>query len=119
VQTPSASGDITNTYVGEVVVGPGETTSLALPAGFSLVGAQVPYAGNLADPYNTSSLNIGATLPNKSSIQTYDNSGAGAFQLSQKVGGTWTVNTPIAVGQGFFVNAASGTNWIQGLPANP
>jgi hypothetical protein len=102
--------------VGEVVVGPGETNNLALSGGLlQLVGSPVPYAGALNDPYNTESLNIGASLPNKSSILKWTGTG---YQQSAKQLGTWTTNLNVNVAEGFFVTPFSATNWTQSLPAN-
>jgi len=113
VKTPAASGSITNTFVGNVIVAPGGgQTNKALTPGLALVGSPVPFAGNLNDAYGTNSLNLGAQLPNKSSVQVWNGS---SFSLSTKTNGAWTVNFSLGVAQGFFVNAKSATNWTQTL----
>jgi hypothetical protein len=107
---------VTNTFVGEVIVGPGETNSVALAAGqFSLVGSAVPYSGNLNDAANTQGLNLGASLPNKSSIQVWNGTG---YTGSSKGGGVWNPDLTISVGQGFFVLPAAAATWNQSLPSN-
>src|SRR5882724_281686 len=63
---PQSAAAITNTFVGQVIIPPGGTNTVALPAlSFRLVGSPVPYAGNLQDPANTQGFNLGSSLPNK------------------------------------------------------
>jgi len=100
----------TNTYVGSVLANVGAKVTNSLPGGvLALVGSQIPYAGDL----NNSNLNL-TSLPNKSTAQVWNGSGYNLSTLS----GTWTPAYPIAVGQGFFVNSKTATNWVQTLPAN-
>ena len=100
---------ITNTFVGNVVAAPGGSVTNSLPAAtLVLVGSMVPYAGDLLD----TNLNLGPSLPNKSSIQVWNGSG---FTGSSEAGGVWTPNLTFAVGQGFFVNSKTATNWVQTL----
>jgi hypothetical protein len=103
VQSASA---VTNTFVGTVAMG--STNSLPSQV-FKLVGSTVPYAGDLSD----TNLNIGPTLPNKSSIQVWNGSG---FTLASKGGGVWNTNLSISVGQGFFVQSSSAVDWVQPAP---
>ena len=110
VKSPSA---VTNTFVGNVILGFGGTNTVNLPAGvFSLVGSPVPFAGALADAAGDNALNIGSQLPNKSSVQTWNGTG---FTLASKGGGVWTTNISIPVGTGFFVKPATATAWTQTL----
>jgi hypothetical protein len=112
VKSPSA---LTNTFVGNVIIPSGGSNNVALPGGaLVLVGASVPYAGLLNDPYNLNSLNLGASLPNKSSVQVWN--GSNGFLGSSKGGGSWTVNFNLIPGQGFFVKSATATNWAETLP---
>lgn len=113
VQTPLASGPLTNTFIGSVVIGPGGSATNAVPAVTALMGSLVPYAGDMAD----TNLNLGPTLPNKSSILIWDKNAQG-FILSSKSSGTWTPNVSLGVGDGFFSQSKSATNWTQTLPAN-
>ena len=109
VKSPTAT---TNTFVGNVIVAPGGSTTNALPAAsLVLVGAAIPFTGDL----NDTNLNIGPSLPNKSSIQVWTGSG---FTLSSKAAGAWSTPLTISAGQGFFVKSASAANWIETLPAN-
>jgi hypothetical protein len=99
----------TNTYVGEVIVGPGESVTNSLPAALALVGSPIPYAGSL------NSTNIGLLgVPAKSTAQFWTGSG---YTPSTK-GTTWSPDLPIAVGQGFFINSKTAYDWVQTLPAN-
>ncbi len=101
---------VTNTFVGSVVVPSGQSVTNALSAGiYALVGSAVPYAGDL----NDTNVNIGPTLANKSVIQVWNGSG---FDATSKVGGVWTPNLTIGVGQGFFVLPKTATNWVQVAP---
>jgi hypothetical protein len=84
-----------------------------LAAGYNLVGSQVAFAGDATTDPN---INLGGTLANKSQLIDW-NSGTQVFDGSvNKGGGTWGAAFPITVGQGFFVNAKTGTNWVQTLP---
>jgi hypothetical protein len=103
---------ITNTYVGEVVVGPGESTTNSLPAGVAvLVGSAIPYAGTLNSP------DIGLLALDKGSTANFW-TGTG-YSGSLKGSAVWAPDLPIAVAQGFFVTSKTAKNWVQSLPANP
>jgi len=112
----ASSPAFTNTFVGTVgAVGlaTGSTLTNALAAGYNLVGSQVAFAGDATTDAN---INLGATLANKSSLVDW-NSGTQLFDTAvTKGGGAWGAPFPITVGQGFFVNAKTGTNWVQTLP---
>jgi len=112
----SGAADITNVFVGSIAVANGASNSAALPANsFVLLGSAVPYSGSIADvPYNTASLNLGPTLPNKSSIQVWDPA-AQTFILSGKTLGNWSSNIVINPGQGLFIKSATATNWVESL----
>jgi hypothetical protein len=100
---------ITNTFVGNVAVAPGGSTTNALPAGVQvLVGSTIPYSGDLVD----TNLNLGPSLANKSVIQTWNGTG---YVPSSKGGGVWTVNSTLSAGEGFFVKSFTATNWVQKL----
>ncbi len=115
VVTPTASGTLSNTFVGSVLVGPGQSVTNVYAAGtFSLVASPIPYSGLASD---TSNINLG-TLPNKTAIQIW---GGSSFSSATKGSGGWSPSTPsIAVGQGFFLVAPTGgaATWIQTLPTN-
>jgi hypothetical protein len=100
----------TNTFVGEVILGPGESITNALPAGvFVLVGSPVPFAGDLNDT------NINLNLANKSQVQLWNGS---TYDNYTRGGGVWPANPGLAVGQGFFLKSQNAQDWVQTLPAN-
>jgi len=111
VKTPTTSGNLTNTFVGSVLIGFGQTNTVALPAGYTLAGSPVPYAGDLTTDTN---INLGDTLPNKSQMLRWDVATQGFVGVS-KGGGTWSGSLNVGVGEGFFINAKSATNWSQTL----
>lgn len=101
-----SAANITNTFVGSVAL----SNSVAFPPGvFALVGSPIPFSGTLTDS-GPNTLNLGDTLPNKSSIQVWNGNG---FTSASKIAGAWTTNLTISVGQGFFVKSAGTTNWSQ------
>ena len=102
---------ITNTFVGNVIVGPGNSTTNALPAGaLVLVGNAIPYTGDLLD----TNVNLGPTLANKSQIQIWNGTG---FSGSSKRAGVWvwTSNFLLTSGQGYFVKSFTAVNWVETL----
>lgn len=111
VKTPSTASTITNTFVGSVAVAYGATNSMALPTGFSLVGSMIPVAGTLTDA-GPNTLNLGNSLPNKSTVQTWDGT---KFVVSGKTASGWDTPLTIGVGEGFFVKPYTATNWSQTL----
>jgi hypothetical protein len=107
-----SAANVTNTYVGNVIPNPGFSTTNSLPNNtFVLVGSTIAVGGNLND-VGTNTINLNATLPNKSSVQVWDVPSQ-TFVLSSKVGGSLSPNLPVGVAQGFFVKSAGATNWIQ------
>jgi hypothetical protein len=103
----------TNTFVGNVVPAPGGHQSTnTFPAGaLVLVGSTLPVAGTFND-VGTNTLNLIATLPNKSSVQIWNGSG---FTLYPKTSAGFSPNPTLSVAQGFFVKSATATNWVQTL----
>jgi hypothetical protein len=90
----------------------GNQSTVALPANsLVLVGSTLPVAGNFND-VGTNTVNLNATLPVKSSIQTWNGTG---FTLVAKTSTGFAGNPPLAVAQGFFIKSASATNWVQTL----
>jgi hypothetical protein len=107
----SSKNAITNTYVGEVVVGPGESVTNSLPAGSQvLVGSAVPFAGTL----NTPELGL-LQLDKGSTVNFWDGTG---YVFSQKGGTVWSPDLSVNVADGFFVNSKAATDWVQTLPSN-
>jgi len=103
---------VTNTFVGTIVVASGNKGTNALPVNYSLVGSQVPYAGDAATDTN---INLLATLANKSQLLGWDPVSQSYTPADIKAGGSFPTNFPVAVGQGFFIKNNTATNWIQSL----
>jgi hypothetical protein len=97
---PAGSGDVTVTFVGEVQQG---DLMNALPAGFTLVGSQVPQAGTATELGLADDLATGA--------QVLKWSGSGYIPHNLGFGG-WTPSEPsFTVGEGFFVYTDVATSW--------
>ena len=108
----------TVTFVGEVVPAPATTNSIALGAGYSLVGSALPVSG----PVTSSSVNLPVIdgfqmlLWNGTgyTFRSYD-SGYGGW--ISDLTGTPSTAPSVNVGQGFwYFNPAGTTNWSQSLP---
>jgi hypothetical protein len=111
----AGSGTVTNTFVGQVVVQHSDgiqfgTNSTPIVTGFQLVGSVFPLSDNLTG----TNINLGPSLTTVGDIVEVWN-GSGYVQSKLKVSG-WTTNLALVPGEGFFVNALSGTNWQQVLP---
>jgi len=104
--------NFTNTFVGNVIPLVGATTTNNLPAGaLVLVGSTLPVGGTFND-VGTNTINLIATLPNKSSIQIWNGTG---FTLVSKGAAGFSPNPSLSVAEGFFVKSLSATNWTQTL----
>jgi len=100
----------TNTYVGELVVNPGESITNSLPAVvLVMVGSPLPYAGDMNDP------NLGLDLPAKSSAQIWNGAG---YDVVGKTSAGWSPATSLSVAQGFFLNSKTAYDWVQTAPSN-
>ncbi|MBI3848821.1 MAG: hypothetical protein HY298_00815 [Verrucomicrobia bacterium] len=107
LKTPSQQ---TNTFVGSVIVGPGQSVTNALPTTYALVGSPIPFS----DTLNGATLGLGV-LPNKSIIQAWN----GSTYVASTKGGSpsvWSPDLPVVPAQGFFVQSKAATNWVQTLP---
>ncbi|MDD5141194.1 MAG: hypothetical protein PHY43_13145 [Verrucomicrobiales bacterium] len=109
----SAAAAYTNTFVGTVVPSPGGSATNAIPkTSFVLVGSTLPVSGTFNDVGNNT-LNLAATLPNKSTVQLWNGTG---FTTYGKTSSGFTPSNPAyTVGQGFFISSAAATNWVQTL----
>jgi hypothetical protein len=105
ILTPSTAGTITNTFVGSANV----TNFTAFPdTAKVLVGAKLPFSGNMNDA-GPNTLNLGSGLvPNKSVAYLWAGS---SFTAVSKTSGSWTGNPAIAVGQGFFMSSKGASTW--------
>jgi len=115
----SGAPDLTNTFVGTVIVNVGNSVTNAEPIGFTLQGSPIPYAGNIAilnqnggDP----NMDFGGPLTKKSQLLTWNGA---TFNFVQKTGSPalWGGTVAIGVGQGFFVQNLNGpaTNVVETL----
>jgi hypothetical protein len=105
--TPKTAATIT--FIGQAPI----TNNYALAAGAQvMIGALLPIAGNLNDPAGANALNVGAQLPNKSTLSTWNGTG---YSGSAKTSGAWGSNLSIGVAQGFFVTPKAAVTWTQYL----
>jgi hypothetical protein len=105
----------TNTFVGNVVPAPGGNISTNnLPAGFALVGSTLPVGGTFNDA-GTNTLNLAATLPNKSTIQIWNGAGNSFTPYTKTSSGFTPSNPSYTPGQGFFIQSGSASSWAQTL----
>jgi hypothetical protein len=105
----TSKSDITNTYVGQLVVNSGDSITNALPEGQQvLVGSALPYAGTINSP------ELGLlTLDKGSSAAFWDGSGYVPVAKSATV---WSPDQPVGVAEGFFLNSKTATDWVQTAP---
>jgi len=109
----------TNTFVGNVLAPTATPVTNTIPAGLQLVGAQVPYSGDVT---NTAALNlVGVTGGTQILIWNSANQSFDTYIWSALLGGHWKLNGNnvdpiIGVGQGFFLNVAAPYNWVQTGP---
>jgi len=117
----AAAPDLTNVFVGSIVVPNGGFTTNSIPLNFSLNGSPIPYAGNLAtigQNGGDTNMDFGSCLTKQSQILTW-NVGLQTYNTAQKVGTvpTWGTTATIGVGEGFFMFNKNGpaTNVVEHL----
>jgi hypothetical protein len=109
VQRAGAVG--TNTFVGQVLAGPGQSVTNQLAAGvLTLTGSKLPYA----DTLNGTNLGLN-TAPSGSVVYKWNGAG---YTPSSKPKAAWSPDLSISVGEAFFVQTPSGFTWVQSIPAN-
>jgi hypothetical protein len=105
-----ATTPITITFVGEVPQG---DLSVQYPAGFTLLGSQVPQAGKVETDLK---------LPAKANDQVYVFTNGAYLPASRKLAsGAWVGGggePVIGVGQGFWLQAAAAGNWTRTFSVN-
>jgi hypothetical protein len=106
ISSPSA---VTNTYVGEVLAGPGESTTNVLTGVLTATGALLPYAGTLN---STNGLGL-VGAPSGSVLYQYNGAG---YNTATKPKAIWSPDLSIGVGEAVFIQSTY--NWVQSLPAN-
>jgi hypothetical protein len=106
IKAAAGAPAITNTFVGEVMIG---SFTNSLPTGYSMIGNVIADAG----PVNT----LGLVPPTGSQILKWKEDGIGGYEPAYgkvSFGVGWTPSVPsIAVGQGFFINASAPYNWVR------
>jgi hypothetical protein len=109
----AASPVFTNTFAGSLVVPSGMSVTNVLAAGYNLVGSPIPFAGDATTDTN---INLGASLANKSQLISWDSVGQVFNGAVVKGASGWSSAFNASVGQGFFVNNKTATNWVQVAP---
>ena len=112
--------DVTNTFVGTVIVNVGNSVTNGEPVGFTLQGSPIPYAGNIAvngANGGDANMDFGGPLTKGSQILLWDP--VTTFSTIQKLGATplWNATAAVGVGQGFFIFNKNGpaTNVVETL----
>jgi hypothetical protein len=113
-----AATTFTNTYTGTIVANTGGGTATnALGTAISPVGSLIPY-GDIVTNASTFHLTVaGASILQKWDVNAQQFQPAFQYAAGSKVWkqGTTVTNPVIAVGEGFFIQPASATNWVQTL----
>jgi hypothetical protein len=116
----SGAPDLTNTFVGTVIVNTGLTVTNTELIGYTLQASPIPYAGNLAVATTgdgDANMDFGGPLTKQSQILTFDP--VAGYTTVTKVGNpaTWPTTVSVGVGQGFFIFNKSGpaTNVVETL----
>jgi len=109
VQRAGAVG--TNTFVGQVLGGPGKSVTNQLASGvLTLTGSLLPYA----DTLNGTNLGLN-TAPSGSFIYKWNGAG---YTTCSKPKSAWSPDLTVNVGEAFFIQPASAFTWVQSIPAN-
>jgi len=111
---------LTNTYVGSLVANSGSSVSTPIPLGYQLFGSPVPFTGLLTQNGTSAgdtNLNVGARVTAGSQVLTW-NQALQTYNTATKITGIWNADSPITVGEGFFIRNKSGpvTNFVQIVP---
>jgi len=103
----TTGADLTLTFVGEVVQG---TVSTQYPAGYSLLGSQIPQEGLVETDLKLGAANGDVVFQLNSSQQ---------YVQSTRRATSWTPSEPtIGVGNGFFLNAKAAGTWTRTFNVN-
>jgi hypothetical protein len=106
IHAAAAAGDVTNTFVGEVLQG---SLSHPIGAGYTFLGNKVPESGSATAIGLTTSTANGTTLGTMDvAVQDFSVFTRVAF------GVLWSPSVPnINVGDGFYVTSVAATNWVR------
>lgn len=117
----SGAPDITNVFVGSIVVPNGGSVTNPLPVGFSLLGSAIPYSGNIAivgQNGGDTNIDFGGVVGKQAQILTWDMSSQ-SYVTTLKGGSpaAWGATVAVTPAQGFFINNRNGpaTNVVQSL----
>jgi len=99
-----SSPPLTNTFVGSI---DSFTSSVALPAGFSMLGSYIPYSS--ADITTDTNVNLGTVLPKNTTLETWNSAGATYVSVTKSAAG-WNGTLPLNAGQGLFISVKAATN---------
>ena len=112
--------DLTNTFVGTVVVQVSASVTNSEPVGYTLQGSPIPYAGNLAiiaTGHGDTNMDFGGPLTKTAQLLTWDP--VAGFSSAVKGGNpaSWGATVTVGVGQGFVVYNRNGpaTNVVETL----
>jgi len=111
IKAPPAAAAITNTFVGNVMVG---SFTNNIGTGFSLIGNIIADGGAVT--------NLNFIPPTGTSLLKWKEDGIGGYTSFSKVtfGSGWLPSVPsVDVGQGFFVNAGTPFQWIRVFTNSP
>ena len=118
--TASGAPDLTNTFVGTVVVNVGGSVTNTELIGYTLQGSPIPYAGNIANATfggGDANMDFGGPLTKQSQLLTFDPVLGYATVTKGGSPPTWGGNVTVGVGQGFLVFNKNGpqTNVVETL----
>jgi hypothetical protein len=102
----SGASDLTVTLVGNVLTG---TNNLPYGAGYSLIGSKVPKAGLVESDLGLPVVNNDKVWQWNMANQSYD------VFTRRATGWGGGLEPSIKVGEGFFIQAVGGSNWVQVL----
>jgi hypothetical protein len=105
IKAPAAVPNITNTFVGDVMIG---TFTNSIGTGFTLTGNVIADGGAVT--------NLSFVPPNGAQVLKWKEDGIGGYTPYSKVafGSGWSPSVPtIDVGQGFFINTTTPFLWIR------
>jgi len=113
-----AGPDLTNVFVGSIVVPNGGSVTNQLNPSYTLVGSPIPYSGNLAlsgQAGGDTNMNYGAPLGKQSQLLVWDATAQTYGTIATKAGTPplWNLTVTVGPGQGFFVKNQAGA------PAGP
>jgi len=113
--------DVTNTFVGSIVVPNGGSVTNSLPVAYTLNGSPIPYSGFVAHLNangGDTNMDFGGPMQKQAQILTWDQTNQ-VYQTFQKGGSPalWNADIHVDPGQGFFVNNKNGpaTNAVETL----